>query len=121
MTKRRTSPDLDQLWEDFHASVNMSSHELRTWLLTQASNQGALPADPDPGLPAPGRDIVDVLGKRKVDVTDADLAVMSTVVERVAALRDNPPPAGAADTAWRHRLMDLGHDPLREPPERPAG
>jgi hypothetical protein len=121
MAKRRTDLDVDRLQQEFHASVNMSGHELRNWLLTDASAETAFPADPDPGLPAPGRDIVDVLGKRKVDLTSADLAVMSTTVEQITALLDDPPLEGAKDTAWRHRLMSLGHDPLREPPERAAG
>jgi hypothetical protein len=121
VAKRRTDPDLDRLWEDFHASVNMSGHELRTWLLTQASRETAFRADADPGLPAPGRDIVDLLSKRKVDVTEADVDVMSTAVDRIRDLLAHPPPDGASNADWRHALMNLGRDPLRDPPERPAG
>jgi hypothetical protein len=117
---RRIDPDVDRLWQDFHAYVNMSGHELRTWLLTDASSETAFPADPDPGLAGPGRQIVDVLGKRKVDLTDADVEVMSTVVRRIRRLLEDPPATGPADTRWRHALMRLGHDPLRDPPERPA-
>lgn len=98
----------------------MSGHELRTWLLTDASSETAFPADPDPGLASPGRDIVDILGKRIVDLTDSDLEVMSIVVRTIRRLLDDPPPAGPSDDRWRHALMRLGHDPLREPPERPA-
>lgn len=115
--KRRTDPDVEQLWQDFHSVVNMNGHELRTWLLTEASGPRALPGDPDPGLPAPGRDVVDVLNKRKVDLTDSDLEVMSQVIEDVQRLRASRPAEGAADSGWRRQLMSLGHDPLREPPE----
>jgi hypothetical protein len=32
--------------DEFHQVVNMTSEELRTWLLTGASGEDALPADP---------------------------------------------------------------------------
>lgn len=115
MAKQRTDPNVNRLWREFHASVNMTGHELRTWLLTETSDETGFRAEPDPGLPAPGRDILDVLKKRKVDLTDADLTVMATVVDRIRDLRASPPPDGAKDTGWRHALMNLGHDPLRSP------
>lgn len=120
MAKRRTDPDVDRLWDEFHESVNMSGRELRTWLLTEASSETGFQAGPDPGLPAPGRAVVDVLTKRKLDLTEADLELMASVVEQIRRLRASPPPDGPADTGWRHRLMNMGHDPLREPPEHSA-
>lgn len=112
---------MERLWREFHGCVNMSGHELRNWLLTETAEEGTFPATSDPGLPAPGRDVVNLLKKRIVDLTEADLNVMAEVVGQVRALLADPPPDGPADLGWRHALMNRGYDPLREPPERSAG
>lgn len=54
-----------------------------------------------------------ILGKRRTDLTPDDAAVMAHVVRRVRQDRrdDLEPTAGQA--AWRHRLMTMGHDPLK--------
>ncbi|RAY16422.1 hypothetical protein DPM19_05995 [Actinomadura craniellae] len=109
----RTSPEVDSLWDRFHRVVNMSSHELRAWLLTDASGEKAFTADPDLHLPDLGRRVVHVLNKRKGDLTDEDTATMRRVVGFVSARLGSPPPAGAGDEHWRHALMTVGHDPLK--------
>ena len=103
----------DELWESFHTVVNMTSRELRDWLATQAAGEEteALPAQA--GRPL-GQRVLDVLGKRRSDVTPDDVEVMERVVEEVVAMRgedDFEPTAG--DTDWRHGLMNIGHDPLK--------
>lgn len=57
------NPDIrsdDELWNEFHRVVNMTSRELEEWLRTRS-------AAPD----------------------------------------------AAGDAGWRHRLMSIGHDPLK--------
>lgn len=107
----------ERLWEEFHAAVNMSSRELRTWLLTEASEDEVFTPDPDLHVPELGRAALHVLGKRKTDLTPDDLDVMARVVAEVRQRLDQRPPAGTADSPWRHGLMDLGHDPLRPAPD----
>jgi hypothetical protein len=60
--------------------------------------------------------VLSILGKRRTDLTDDDARVMEKVVAKVLSERreDLEPTAGQA--AWRHKLMTLGHDPLK-----PAG
>jgi hypothetical protein len=36
------------------------------------------------------------------------------VVDRIRAQRGEQPSSTAGDTGWRHSLMDLGHDPLKQ-------
>ncbi len=104
----------DELWTEFHTVVNMTSAELEEWLLVDASGQDseAVPAQDEPEL---GRHVVKVLGKRRTDLTGDDIRVMQKVVDRVRSQRgvDLEPTAGQAD--WRHRLMRIGHDPLKPP------
>jgi hypothetical protein len=106
------TPVDDELWNEFHRVVNMTSRELADWLRTASSepNDEALPDQA--GTPT-GQDVLAILGKRKADVGEDDLRVMRKVVDRVHAARrdDLEPTAGQA--AWRHRLMSLGHDPLK--------
>lgn len=101
------------LWDEFHQAVNMTSEELRAWLLTDASGEEAFPSEPAMRLPELGRRVVELLRKRKVDLTDADNDTMRQVVDYVEDRLASPPAAGAADDAWRHSLLTVGHDPLK--------
>jgi hypothetical protein len=102
----------DELWNEFHRVVNMTSRELEDWLRTRDAGEDA-ERFPDRSGPPTGREVLAVLGKRRGDLTTEDGRVMRRVVARVHAQRrdDLEPTAGQA--AWRHRLMSLGHDPLR--------
>lgn len=105
----------DELWEEFHRVVNMSSRELREWLAVRdAGEQTEVP--PDQAGSETGRQVLAILGKRRTDLTHDDVATMEKVVARIHDERrdDLEPTAGQA--AWRHRLMTMGHDPLK-----PAG
>ncbi|WP_055478740.1 DUF3140 domain-containing protein [Sphaerimonospora mesophila] len=118
----RFDPEMERLWGEFHGLVNMSSEELRTWLLTQASGEEGFGAGPDLNLPDLGRGVVHIQGKRKVDLTDADVEVMRHVIRRIRDLLAEPRPLEDAD--WRHALMTVGHDPLQPTPgqgESPRG
>jgi hypothetical protein len=112
----RIPAEAELAWEDFHRLVNMTSDELRTWLLTDASGEEAFPAEPGNGVSELGARVVDLLRKRKVDLTDGDADVMRQVVEYVEEHLDAPPPDGASNERWRHELMTVGHDPLRPEP-----
>jgi hypothetical protein len=104
----------DELWDEFHRVVNMTSHELEDWLRTRDAGEDAERFPDQAGTPT-GREVLAVLRKRRGDLTAEDARVMGRVVERVHAQRrdDLEPTAGQAP--WRHRLMSLGHDPLRPP------
>ncbi|HYN93152.1 MAG TPA: DUF3140 domain-containing protein [Pilimelia sp.] len=105
---------VDRLWEEFHAAVNMNSTQLRHHLLAAAAGaDGTFPDDPDMGIDPEGRQVLAILGKRKVDLTPNDVDVMERVVEEVSNLLVARPPDGAGDEQWRDDLMSLGHDPLR--------
>ncbi len=113
----RIPAEVELAWEDFHRLVNMTSDELRTWLLTDASGEEAFPADgPGPGVSELGARVVDVLRKRKVDLTESDAELMQEVVDFVEDHLDNRPPNAERDDGWRHELMSVGHDPLRPEP-----
>lgn len=102
----------DELWDDFHRVVNMTSRELRDWLAVQGAQEDTEEV-PDQAGSRLGHRVLDILGKRRSDVTRDDVEVMEQVVERVTSQRreDLEPTAGQA--AWRRRLMNVGHEPLK--------
>lgn len=112
----RLPADAELLWDEFHQVVNMTSEELRAWLLTAASGEEALPADPHGGVPELGLRVVELLRKRKTDLTEADTETMRQVVDYVEDQTERRPDWVEADDEWRHALMTVGHDPLK--PER---
>ncbi|MFD7666633.1 DUF3140 domain-containing protein [Streptomyces sp. NPDC059788] len=103
----------DELWDEFHRAVNMSSRELREWLSVEAAGEDSEEVPDRAGRPL-GRQVLETLGKRRTDLTESDTEAMTRVVEIVRAQRPEgtDPKAGGAD--WRHGLMDIGHDPLKE-------
>ncbi|MGH3854889.1 MAG: DUF3140 domain-containing protein [Pseudonocardiaceae bacterium] len=92
-----------ELWHEFHRVVNMSPRELADWLRTHPE-QGDTPTGPE---------VLRILGKRQIDLTSDDLQVMRGVIRRVNAERGSHGSARAGRIGWRHRLMSLGHDPLK--------
>lgn len=105
--------DEDDLWQRFHRAVNMSSRELVDWL----GQEPDLGPRPGPSRPSPlGQAVVGILGKRRTDLTDEDLTVMRKVIDVVD---DETAGVSAeevvADNRRRHRLLNVGHDALREP------
>lgn len=102
----------DELWQEFHDVVNMTTPELTDWLRTMAAEEQTEPATDLPALEQ-GRQVVDILGKRRSDLTDADIEVMQGVVDEVRTLRGDEPEPEAGDDDVRRLLMSLGHDPLK--------
>lgn len=102
----------DELWDEFHKAVNMTSRELREWLSVEAAGEDSEEVPDRAGRPV-GRHVLEILGKRRTDLTESDAEVMRRVVEIIRNQRADAgdPKAGGGD--WRHGLMDIGHDPLK--------
>jgi hypothetical protein len=101
------------LWDEFHRVVNMSSRELFEWLRTRSADESTEEL-PDKSGTETGRRVLEILQKRRVDLTDDDERIMRKVVDRVHAERGEDLEPTAGQENWRHRLMTIGHDPLKE-------
>jgi hypothetical protein len=105
--------DVDtELWDEFHRVVNMTSRELAEWLRTRAAGEDA-EALPDEAGSQTGQQVLAILQKRRTDLTDDDVQVMRKVVDRIHAQRRDDLEPTAGEAHWRHRLMSIGHDPLK--------
>lgn len=91
----------------------MTSEELGAWLRSGAPDEDEFPAGPDLPLPELGQQVVELLRKRKVDLTQRDADVMEQVVDFVLTQEAEGPAETATDEQWRSALMTVGHDPMR--------
>ncbi|MEV6946585.1 DUF3140 domain-containing protein [Streptomyces sp. NPDC051172] len=104
--------ELDALWDDFHRAVNMTSQELAAWLRVSDADENTEPLPEQAGSPT-GQHVLAILQKRRTDLTDDDVRVMYEVVDTVTEESDLENEPAAEDTDRRHRLMTIGHDPLK--------
>lgn len=107
-----SGPVSDELWNEFHALVNMTSRELRDWLSTAAAGEETEEV-PDRAGKRTGRRVLEILGKRRTDLTQDDARIMEQVCGTVRSQRDASRDPQAGGGSWRHGLMSLGHDPLK--------
>ncbi|MEU4807147.1 DUF3140 domain-containing protein [Actinosynnema sp. NPDC023587] len=100
--------------DDFTESVNMTAGELERWL---ASDESKSVGQSDGGGESvgheSGRRIVELLRKKKAELTEADHAHMRKVVGYVHRHLAQRPDGDVKDTKWRYSLMNWGHDPLK--------
>lgn len=111
--------DVADVWEEFHALVTMSSPELRDWLLNTPDGVDTYASEPDVDLHALGLRVLQVLDKRRTDLTAADVDLMSEVTDLIRTRLVNAPEDDVANAPWRDSLLTLGHDPTR--PDSPRG
>ena len=102
----------DDLWQEFHEVVNMTSRELSDWLVSEAAADGG---NPDTDIPEfeVSNAVLAILGKRRTDVTPDDVDTMETVVEQVRTLRGEELEPEAYEDDVRRLLLSFGHDPLK--------
>ncbi len=107
--------DVDEVWDDWQRAVNMTAKELREWLDTdeaRAVGDTSGSGSESTGHKS-GRRIVEILGRNKGDLSDADVAHMRKVVGYVNRHLAQRPSGAVVDTPWRYSLMNWGHDPLK--------
>ena len=106
----------DEMWDEFHLVVNMTSRELNDWNRTRQASEEAEPF-PDQAGTSLGHRVAAILAKRRTDLTDEDVDAMTKVVDVVRRERRDDLEPTAGDDHWRRRLMSIGHDPLKPPRE----
>jgi Protein of unknown function (DUF3140) len=109
----RNDSELADLWESFHALVNMTSPELRDWLLNTPDGVDTYAPEPDIDIHALGMQVLQIKQKRRTDLSNTDLDTMRQVVDLIESRLRNAPESDIQDEPWRDTLMTLGHDPAR--------
>ena len=106
---------VDEIWDDWQDAVNMTAKELSDWLDTPESQAvGDKSGGGESTGHESGRRIVALLRARKGELEAEDAAHMRKVVGYVHRHLAQRPSGDVRQTAWRHSLMNWGHDPLKD-------
>ncbi|WBO86560.1 DUF3140 domain-containing protein [Hymenobacter yonginensis] len=105
------------IYADFKHDVNMTAAELEKWLKTEESK--SVGQDSGDGTSVghhSGERIVQILHKKKADLTAADEQHMHKVHSYISRhLAQGPHDQKDVKTSrWRYSLMNWGHDPLKK-------
>jgi hypothetical protein len=99
---------------EFGEAVNMTAGELERWLDTEESrSSGQKDGGGESTGHASGRRIVELLRKKKADLSADDYAHMRKVTGYVHRHLAQRPSGDVTETKWRYSLMNWGHDPLK--------
>lgn len=103
----------DEIVKTFHDLVNMSPTSLKTWLDTDESREvGCKTVDGAESIGhKSGRDIVELLGKKKDAYDERDRKAMHRVVGYIKRHMAQRPAGDTAHTRWAASLKNWGHDP----------
>jgi hypothetical protein len=105
---------LDDVWPEWQEAVNMTAGELERWLESDESRSvGDKGSGGESTGHRSGRRIVDLLRTKKADLSEDDVTHMQKVVGYVHRHLAQRPSGDVENTAWRHSLMNWGHDPLK--------
>jgi hypothetical protein len=115
----RVEAEVAEVWENFHALVNMSSPELRDWLVNTPDGVDTYAPEPDIDVHALGLRVLQLLDKRRTDLTESDVDLMVEVTDLIRSRLANAPEDDVNNEPWRDTLLTLGHDPTR--PDSPRG
>ncbi|WP_342152530.1 DUF3140 domain-containing protein [Methylorubrum sp. SB2] len=112
------SEDHAEIYKEFKEAVNMTASALEKFLETDESQSvGQKKGGGEATGHKEGRRIVEMLHKKKADLTDDDYAHMKKVVGYVNRhLKQGGPDDKdkVKDSPWRLSLMNWGHDPLKD-------
>lgn len=103
-----------EVWDEWKDAVNMTAKEIEDFLDTDESRSvGDKSSGGESTGHKSGRRIVQILGKKKADLTADDTAHMRKVVGYVHRHLAQRPSGDVTDTDWRYALMNWGHDPKK--------
>ena len=109
--------DPRQTYQEFTEAVNMEPGELSSWLATDESKHVGWRKKSSKGGESVGHDsgrkIVELLRRKRADLTAADYKHMRKVIGYVHRHLAQRPSGDVRATRWRWSLMNWGHDPLR--------
>jgi hypothetical protein len=100
-----------EVYTDFKHLVNMSASTLEKWLKTDESKEvGWDSGDGESVGHKSGEKIVDILHKKKDELTDADYKHMQKVVGYIKRHSAQQPSGDLSETHWNYSLKNWGHD-----------
>jgi hypothetical protein len=109
-----SSGDEAATYQEFTDAVNMTAGELEKWLETAESKSvGQKSGGGESTGHASGRRIIDLLRRRRSELSDDDYAHMRKVVGYARRHLAQRPNGDITRSPWRYSLMNWGHDPCK--------
>ncbi len=108
-----------ETYREFKEAVNMTASELTKWLDTEESGQVGWKGDDGHDEKSEsvghqsGRHIVEILHKKKADLSDDDYAHMRKVVGYIKRHSAQEPKEKDPHSRWAMSLKNWGHDPYK--------
>ena len=106
--------DRQETYDAFRDLVNMQPKELGDWLDTDKSTSVGDSDSSESTGHRSGRRIVEINGKTKDELTEADLDHMARVNGYIKRHSAQGPGSDVRESDWRYSLMNWGHDPCKE-------
>lgn len=106
----------EETWSAFRDLVNMTPAQLEDFLGTAESKAVGYKQDGDDESVGhrSGRRIIEIKGKKKADLTEADWSHMAKTVGYIKRhLAQGGPEHDREHSPWRYSLMNWGHDPSK--------
>lgn len=99
---------------EFDNLVNLTQKQLGDWLKTDESKQvGQKKSGGESTGHHMGRELLEILDKKRADYNDDDYAAMRKVTGYIKRHLAQRADGDVTDTPWRWSLMNWGHDPLK--------
>ncbi|GAB2794036.1 hypothetical protein HNQ93_003823 [Hymenobacter luteus] len=117
MATKPSDPSDETIYSDFKQEVNMTASELEKWLKTDESKSVGQDSGDGTSIGRhSGEKIIEILRKKKADLTSADEEHMHKVHSYISRhLAQGPHDKKDVETSrWRYSLMNWGHDPLKD-------
>ncbi|TGE26738.1 DUF3140 domain-containing protein [Hymenobacter metallicola] len=110
-----TTQSSSDIYAEFQRQVNMTAAELKQWLSTEESKSvGQDDGDGESVGHKSGKHILQILAKKKSELTSADEAHMHKVHAYISRHLAQGPATDKEHSRWRYSLMNWGHDPLKK-------
>ena len=103
--------DQEEIYAHFKELVNMSASQLEKWLQTDESKHtGQDSGDGEAIGHKSGKYIVEILHKKKAELTDEDYHQMQRVISYISRHKAQKPHGDLSDTRWNYSLKNWGYD-----------
>ncbi len=111
MSKALEDKDKKEIYDEFKSLVNMPASSLEKWLKTDESKEvGFDSGDGESVGHKSGEKIIDILHKKKADLSEADYKHMQKVVGYIKRHKAQKPSGDVESTPWNYSLKNWGYD-----------
>ncbi len=110
-TDNKEQGDNEKAYKEFKDLVNMKASELEKWLTTEESKGTGLDSGDGEAIGhKSGKAIVDILRKKKADLTEEDYHQMHRTISYISRHKAQKPKGDNEDTRWNYSLKNWGYD-----------